>query len=367
MEGKFRPCVRVRQGDRLGVYLEESPGAVAYTFDADQPMALGKTLGDNEPTKINETLTFDRLNFPYDFSMAAYVDTDLSKYDIQPDSNFVTCPTGLLVPDYDPIVVPDAQAGAPGEQGPPGPEGPKGEQGPEGEKGEPGPQGPQGEQGVQGEPGIQGPEGPHGEPGPQGPKGEKGDRGERGPPGPPGPSGDDDVNEVVKPLGGDFEAAATTDDDSGMSFWVLLLLIWLAVVTITLLIVIICICCYWRRHRHDDRTRDQLNTLSRGFKPTWMESVSEYLNVTNGTDKGGIAAVSGGGQTHNPAPRNSLHQLQTTWMGTMRDDSETGYSVGTIDTTRSTTNSSTEGSEANLTDYMLTSETTPRATSTMKT
>ena len=194
--------MRVRQGDRLGVYMEDTPGAVAYTFDAAQPMALGKTFGDEDPTEVNSTLTFDRLNFPYDFSMAAYVDTDLNKYDSEGDSNFVTCPTGLLVPDYAPIQVPVDQIlageqGPQGEQGPPGPAGPKGEQGPRGEKGEQGTLGEQGQQGVQGEQGPMGPAGPQGKRGLQGPQGEKGERGERGPPGPPGPSGGANANEIA--------------------------------------------------------------------------------------------------------------------------------------------------------------------------
>ena len=71
--------MRVRHGDRLGVYLEEAPGAVAYSFDSSNPMALGHTVRNlSDPVKVNERVRFDPLTFPYDFNMAAYI--HLSKY-----------------------------------------------------------------------------------------------------------------------------------------------------------------------------------------------------------------------------------------------------------------------------------------------
>ncbi len=69
-------CVKVKEGDRLGVYLEGSPGAVAYHFDEHNPMALGHIMKDlSKPVKVNNTVLFDPLAFPYDFSMTAYLDT----------------------------------------------------------------------------------------------------------------------------------------------------------------------------------------------------------------------------------------------------------------------------------------------------
>ncbi len=68
-------CTKVFPGDRFGVYLEETPGAVAYTFDALSPTALGHTLANISNTvPIGDSVVFDSLTFPYDFSIAAYVD-----------------------------------------------------------------------------------------------------------------------------------------------------------------------------------------------------------------------------------------------------------------------------------------------------
>ncbi len=78
ISGKLLPCARIENGDRMGVYMEEAPGAVAYTFDDSHPTALGHSLDDtNRPTEIGEVVRFDQLTFPYDFSVAAYIDTGL--------------------------------------------------------------------------------------------------------------------------------------------------------------------------------------------------------------------------------------------------------------------------------------------------
>ncbi len=373
LEAKLRSCFRVRSGDRLGVHFEAAPGAVAYTFDPDRPKALGKTFGQEPSPEVNGTLTFDRLNFPYDFSMAAFVDTDLGRYAGLGD--VVRCPDDLRVPEYDPIEAPEVPGepgpqGPKGDAGPPGPEGPQGEQGPEGEKGEEGPQGEQGIPGPQGPQGEVGRQGPKGDVGPAGPKGDKGERGEKGPAGPPGPPASLNPNGILP--GDGFKAAKMTDPEEPMSMWIWIFLIWLAVVTIALLLLFILFYCYYRKRRHDTLTRDQLNTLSRGFKPTWMESVSEYLNVTSGetgNDPDSTKGPSGGGMTTvtaGPGHRTSLHQIQASWMGEMRDDSETGYSVGTIDTSSSQSTESTVGSSANLADYMCVSE-VPRSNNTSTT
>ncbi len=60
----------------MGIYLEEAPGAVAYTFEPKEPTALGYSLPDrNYPTPIGTDINFDKLTFPYDFSVAAYIYT----------------------------------------------------------------------------------------------------------------------------------------------------------------------------------------------------------------------------------------------------------------------------------------------------
>ena len=68
-------CVQVHQGDRLGIYLEEAPGAVAYFFDSTKPDALGHTVRNKDNLKLNVTVGFDILKFPYDFSLSAYIYT----------------------------------------------------------------------------------------------------------------------------------------------------------------------------------------------------------------------------------------------------------------------------------------------------
>ena len=40
---KFTQCQVVRHGDRLGLYFEQAPGAVSYTFDASDPMVSHST------------------------------------------------------------------------------------------------------------------------------------------------------------------------------------------------------------------------------------------------------------------------------------------------------------------------------------
>ena len=76
ISSKFGKCARIENGDRMGVFLEEAPGAVAYTFDASTPTALGHSLEDrNYPTPIDTVIPFDTLTFPYDFSVAAYIGT----------------------------------------------------------------------------------------------------------------------------------------------------------------------------------------------------------------------------------------------------------------------------------------------------
>ena len=80
-------CTKVFAGDRVGVYLEETPGAVAYTFDALSPTALGHTLANSSNTvPIGDSVVFDSLTFPYDFSIAAYVDA--GEIDLQSSKTF---------------------------------------------------------------------------------------------------------------------------------------------------------------------------------------------------------------------------------------------------------------------------------------
>ena len=89
-------CVRVRAGDRIGVYIEEAPGAIAHTFDGTSPATLLHLQNVTYPIAVNEVVDFQVITFPYDFSVTAYLDTDMSQYDAT-DDGFPTCPTGLRI------------------------------------------------------------------------------------------------------------------------------------------------------------------------------------------------------------------------------------------------------------------------------
>ncbi|KAK2145332.1 hypothetical protein LSH36_687g01025 [Paralvinella palmiformis] len=160
IESLLHKCTRVQEGDKLGVFVEETPSAVPYVFDSSNPKALGYRIEDlSKPTEAGDVLTFNSLVFPYDFSMAAYLfrnGTDLehaqpnglttststisyltdnttrSYYnDTTVDDSFdpmlykVDCPKGLLIPDRFSDALPSTTpppppTGAPGPPGPPG-------------------------------------------------------------------------------------------------------------------------------------------------------------------------------------------------------------------------------------------------------
>ena len=229
--------MRVQRGDRLGVYFEEAPGAVAYTFDADSPTALGTTV--EQAVMVGNKTFFNSLSFPYDFSLAAYFDADIETYnDSLSESQFVSCPRGLLVDDFVPIALNTTTiapiTGRPGDTGPPGPTGEQGEQGPAGADGLDGMMGATGERGDAGEDGALGPMGSTGWTGAAGEAGEKGERGAAG-------------------SAGRGTAVASTDDDQGIQVISIILLIWLIIVTILLIIFIIITVCVYRRYRRHIR------------------------------------------------------------------------------------------------------------------
>ena len=71
MEDLTNICIPVQTGDRLGVFVEVAPSSVSYTFSPNNPVSLSH----EGYTAIGDTLQFDFLNFPYQFSVAAYIDT----------------------------------------------------------------------------------------------------------------------------------------------------------------------------------------------------------------------------------------------------------------------------------------------------
>ncbi|KAK2174616.1 hypothetical protein NP493_789g00012 [Ridgeia piscesae] len=85
----------VRAGDRVGVYIEEVPGAVAYTFDPTPPFFLG---GVFESIVSNEIVSFkSTFPFPYALSFSVYLDTNMTLYGVTGDP-FPDCPKRLTIP-----------------------------------------------------------------------------------------------------------------------------------------------------------------------------------------------------------------------------------------------------------------------------
>ena len=89
-------CLRVRAWDRVGVYIEEAPGAIAYTFDPTPPYLLG---GVFESLVSNQTVSFkSTLPFPYALSLSVYLDTNMSLYSVTGGA-FPDCPKKLTIPN----------------------------------------------------------------------------------------------------------------------------------------------------------------------------------------------------------------------------------------------------------------------------
>lgn len=159
--------------------------------------------------------------------------------------------------------------------GPVGPEGPVGPAGPIGKTGKEGPKGDQG---------VMGPAGPVGPPGPQG---EKGDRGPAGKAGIPG------ANYIeTGPV-----TNAEEEDFFTSSMVVIILLIWLAIVTLLIILIIILIITMRRRRAMQEKL------------------LEKHQRQTHFVD---------------PFMKNSATANEKDWMGTMKEDSEAGYSNDTI-------------------------------------
>ena len=94
-------CVKVKAGDRIGLYIEASPSAIAYTFHRDMPKVLYRPPSE-VPTLIavNDVVEFYAIRFPYGHSIMAYVDTDISLYNLSVDDwvDQNGCPNGLVIP-----------------------------------------------------------------------------------------------------------------------------------------------------------------------------------------------------------------------------------------------------------------------------
>ena len=299
--------MRVRKGDRLGVYNEKAPAAVAYTFDGNSPEALLHIpRNSSEVSQLKDVIKFGALNFPYVFSVLAYMDTNMSLYN-DTTEEFPACPKGLRIPPYGVVTLPTTPppTGRPGATGATGPAGIQGDTGANGTTGEKGDVGATGEQGVRGATGpvgyngsvgATGPEGPMGVNGSAGEKGVKGDVGATGAMGPSGPRGlPGPAGETVTlptPI-----AAKSKDEDNSMFSdpnFVMALFIWLIVLTIVFIIVVIVVLVV-RRRRHGDQRPPP------GSKIVYSERVQSHL-----------------------------YENDPKWLSDMKEETETNYSNNTL-------------------------------------
>jgi len=323
----------VRTNDRLGIFLEESPGAVSYIFDPSTPTALNHRLPNGTTSyDTGDQYTFDALVFPYDFAVAAYVDIDPSHYNYtETDDDYVDCYPGVLIPDYvqlEPLSTTSTAppTGAPGATGPAGPVGATGPQGATGEMGATGQQGPVGPAGPVGSTGATGPAGKDGaagaagavgatgSTGPRGPKGEKGDMG------PPGPAGKIIYVTNSSSLPSELAIPDNAQDASIFSSKAMSMsyLIWLIVLTVILVIlIIVAVVVIVRRHKNG---QPGLDSFARTRFPSLYSSTEPFSSSLAGDVSktpaiGGVGVGVGG---------------VNGWIDSMKDETETTYSNDTL-------------------------------------
>jgi len=331
--GKFLPCSIVQQGDRLALYFEEAPGAVAYTFDASDPRVFGKSEDFNTALELGQIKEFDSLIFPYDFSVAAYVDTELSRYNLTNATYSVDCPTDLLIPDVDIVedLLAELVTGAPGAVGATGPRGLQGDIGATGPQGLAGESGSAGLPGADGEDGATGATGPAGVPGVKGIDGTvgatglQGPQGIQGPPGPPGPPGADsssiETSDVV-----------SNNEESKNS---LIVLVWLIILTITIIIILVIIVVIHRKKEKVIERHPCLPNVEWGIKRSMSDirksiEAEPYVIEENYNQHTHIHAENSQQINSKDSCPPSLG-AQKDWTDTMKSSSDIGYSNDTLE------------------------------------
>ena len=277
LAAKLMDCTLVHHDDRLGLLFEDIPGAVAYKFDSTEGNAFGKTFDPSTPLAIGKVIKFNSMMFPYDFSVAAYVDTELTAYSITDGSNFVECPANLLIPDVD--IVEDIER-EPGDAGPPG------------ATGATGPVGPQGDIGL---------------------RGEQGQPGVAGPPGPAGP--------VVDAQGNPVPISTASSGSGDMMTYIVMA--WVGVLTIIVIIVVLIIFVCKKR-----RSQPEGGTEAVDKHPQTPNFRKSYPGQPMMWDAEG-GAVS---DAPNGAARDvtSGHEDNEDWMGTLKSTTELAYSTETL-------------------------------------
>ena len=316
-------CIRVQQGDRLALYHEEVPGSIAATFVMKNPQVLVQS--SDIPTEVGGNMTFSLLAYPYDFSVTAYIHTNLSAYS---GNDSVDCIPGLTIPDIEQVTMTTTTTpvptGRPGDTGATGPQGAVGEMGPKGEVGDTGMEGPVGATGASGPMGEQGPTGetgPKGDQGFTGPIGPQGDTGFTGPQGPQGPPG---VNLTEIRYGP--SAAALTDDENMFSNpWITLaLLIWLFIVTLVVLAVLIKVCCCSGGGKGNSGGDEKKGYNNNAYERRYNYNEDLEANMSPHDEKHNAGM-------HRPLSSSSSVGAQPGWMGTMKSTDESVYSNNTIE------------------------------------
>ena len=342
LAAKLMDCTLVHQGDRLGLSFEDTPGAVAYKFDSTDPTAFGTTFDPSVPLVTGTTIVFNSMMFPYDFSVAAYVDTDLTAYSFTDGSDFVTCPTDLLIPDVDIVdaLTPEPSVtgapgatGATGSAGPhgaTGPQGPAGQDGAEGMTGATGPVGAMGDTGATGPMGATGPQGINGlvgDTGAQGPRGERGEQGVAGPPGPPRTLTDDEVNQIP------ISAQSSSTSGDMMNY---IVMAWVGVLTIIVIVVVVVIFVIMKRRSQPEEDIEAVEKQPE--TPNFRKSYPGQPMMWDA--EGGAAAVTSNALNVaapvSPESRRDVtsgHEDHESWMGTLKSTTELSYSSETLNIT----------------------------------
>lgn len=70
-------CLSVLKGDRVGIYAENGPVPISYAFmKVGHPATLRHPLGTSDRfVAIGQSVSFDALTFPYEYSVNAFIDT----------------------------------------------------------------------------------------------------------------------------------------------------------------------------------------------------------------------------------------------------------------------------------------------------
>ena len=236
----------------------------------------GLTLNHNGYANLSQTINFDMLQFPYRYSMAAFLNTDPAIYD-EPCVNCgefqVKCPDSVIPsqPDINDtlVYIPTPKTGSTG------------------------PAGPVGGTGDQGATGPVGGEGATGQVGKNGGIGAKGDQGNVGPQGKRGMAGQPGAGQSVA-------------DDFNEKTFIIVLLIWLIVLTLITLIIIIVLIVRRRRNRDKDQKTPTIRPTD--TKIIYSERPTSY-------------------------PIETDVQQQQQWMSDMKEENEQPYMNNTIQRT----------------------------------